>query len=344
MVKPVRFGIVGLGWVARDYMLPAIAAAGDRVRLTAVVSRGADDFVGLPDSVRRFTELDELLATDLVDAVYVATPNHLHEAQSVACLRAGLHVLCEKPLARTRDAVGRMQEAARGGNRLLATAYDQRHHPAHRRMQEWIEAGRLGIITQVRLDYACWLPREWSGDNWRIDPVRAGGGAVIDLAPHGIDLIEWLTGQAVEDVHCYLQSAVQEYAVDDGGVLSLRLAGGALAGLTVAYNRPETLPRRRLEVIGTTGMLAAENTMGQDPGGRLTFHDAGDGSVQTLDFAPVGPFDHQLIDFLDQIAAFNPTSETIQDDLDVTLRHVGLLQDALEQAALPSSSPEPLTA
>ena len=274
MVAPVRFGIIGLGWVARDYMLPAIQAAGDRVRLAAVLSLRDADFEGLAPSTQRFKDLGRFLAADLVDAVYIATPNHLHREQVIACLRAGVHVLCEKPLALTQDAVREMQAAAIEHDRLLVTAYDQRHHPAHREMRSRIRQGQLGTITQARIDYACWLPAGWSEDNWRIDRAKAGGGAIIDLAPHGLDLLEWLLGDPIVNVHCYQQRKVQDYSVDDGGVLSIRFQSGTLASHTVAYNRPETLPRRTLDIIGTKGLLTAVNTMGQDPGGTLTFTSA----------------------------------------------------------------------
>ncbi|MCP9236938.1 Gfo/Idh/MocA family protein [Lewinella sp. JB7] len=334
MVKPLRIGIIGLGWVARDYMSPAIAEAGDRVRLTAVVSLDDEGFVGLDPDVQRFHRLDDLSA-ELVDAVYIATPNHLHRPQAIACLDRGIHVLCEKPLALSYAEACEMRDAALRNGRLLVTAFDQRHHPAHRAMRERIRAGAIGTPTQARIDYACWLPAGWSADNWRIDRTRAGGGAVIDLAPHGLDLLEWLLEDEVRDVHCFLQRAVHDYPVDDGGVLSVRFRGGTLAALTVGYNRPETLPRRRLEVTGTAGTLLAENTMGQDAGGRLRFIDATDGRVDTISFSPTeGPFRHQLLDFVDRIHSAPGDCR----DLDVALRHVELLERALTRATDPTHS------
>ncbi|NJC28160.1 Gfo/Idh/MocA family protein [Neolewinella antarctica] len=333
MVKTTRIGIVGLGWVARDYMLPAIAAAGERAELTAVLSLREEDFADLPNSVRCFNNLDEFLAADLVDAVYIATPNHLHREQTIACLDAGLHVLCEKPLALTPDAVSIMKGAAERNQRLLVTAYDQRHHPAHREMRNIIRAGKLGTITQARIDYACWLPKEWSGDNWRINRKKAGGGAIIDLAPHGLDLLEWLLEDPIAEVHCFQQSLVQNYSVDDGGVLSIRFESGTLAAQTVGYNRPETLPRRKLEIIGTQGMLTAENTMGQDAGGQLTFTDAETGTTENIPFdAKTGPFTHQLTNFLDRIHQA-PTDNT---ELEATLRQVNLLHRALRISQPPA--------
>ena len=293
-----RIGIVGFGWVARDYMWPAILAH-PGAELRAVVSVRPEDFAGLPEEVACYDSVPTMLAGTPLDAVYVASPNHLHREHAVACLRAGLDVLCEKPLARDPGEAAAMCAAAGESNRKLVTAYDQRHHPAHVVMREWIAAGRLGTITQARIDYACWVPAGWSTDNWRVDPERAGGGAVIDLAPHGLDLLETLLDDEIEALHCFTQRAVHEYAVDDGGVLSARFACGAVAAITVGYNRPEVLPRRRLEITGTRGMLLAENTMGQVGGGSLRFLSAeAEAEAEVLTFADTGPFYGLLDAFL----------------------------------------------
>ena len=293
-----RIAIIGFGWVARDYMLPAIAAHAEAI-LCAVVSVRPADFDGLAAAVSCYADAEEMLATERPDAVYVASPNHLHAAHVALCARAGVDVLCEKPLAATYADAERLMHAALDADIVFATAYDQRHHPAHRLMRTLLAEGRLGTITQARIDYACWLPADWSADNWRIDRSKAGGGAIIDLAPHGLDLLEHLLDSQITTLHCFEQRAVQTYAVDDGGMLTARFASGALASLSVGYNRPETLPRRRLEVIGTEGMLVAENTMGQTPGGTLTFIDATTGAREELAFdLRTGPFYHQLDAFL----------------------------------------------
>ena len=323
-----RFGIVGFGWVAQDYMLPALLAH-PGAELGAVVSVREQDFVHLPKGVGAYTSVAKMLARETLDAVYIASPNHLHAAHVEACVAAGLDVLCEKPLAHTYAAAVQLGRAVRAGKVYFATAFDQRHHPAHRLLADWVAQGRLGTITLVRLDYACWLPAGWSEDNWRIDPERAGGGAIIDLAPHGLDLLEMLVGSPILHLHLYQQRVAQEYAVDDGGVLSIVFRSGTLGVQSVGYNRPETLPRRRIELIGTTGMLTAENTMGQDPGGTVTFLPAeqGGGGAQVLPFDEMAsPFFLQLDTFLRHRQGLGSYPQrTLNDDL----RLAKLLDDAL---------------
>ena len=329
----VRWGIVGFGWVAQDYMLPALLRH-PGAELRAAVSIRPSDFERLPPGATGYTSPEEMLAQEALDAVYIASPNHLHAAHVALCAAAGLDILCEKPLAHTYDDALRIVEAVHRTGIYFATAFDQRHHPAHRLLQDWVAQGRLGTITQVRLDYACWLPAGWSTDNWRIDRERAGGGAIIDLAPHGLDLLEVLTGQRIVDLHVYQQRAVQDYAVDDGGVLSMAFAGGTLGVHTVGYNRPETLPRRRLELIGTEGILQATNTMGQDPGGQVLFLSARPGSEpQELPFdQQLSPFYVQLDQFIEARQDLAPFPQRILHD---DLRLAKLLDDALAQNPVP---------
>ncbi|MGH1569940.1 Gfo/Idh/MocA family protein [Methylobacterium sp. P31] len=293
----VGWGIVGYGWVARDYMEPGIRAAGHR--LIAVCDpnpecRAAAERAG----ARGHADLAGLIAEPAVEAVYVATPNHLHRGAVEVLAAAGKAVLCEKPMAATLGDAEAITQAVESKRIFYGTAFDQRHHPAHRTIRAQVEAGRVGTVTAVRIVYACWLGRDWSEagqPNWRIDATQAGGGALMDLAPHGLDLVDFLLGEPIADLAALTQSRAQDYAVDDGALLIGRTAGGALASLHIAYNCPDALPRRRLEVVGTKGLLVAENTMGQTAGGSLVFIDGASGRSEPLAFdADSSPFTEQV--------------------------------------------------
>ena len=301
MGEPVRWGIAGFGWVARDFTLPAMLAAGDRLAAVCDPDAVARDHAASLGAAA-YPTVDGLAADPSVEAVYVATPNHLHRPMVEVLARAGKAILCEKPLAHTLDDAAALVAAVERGGVLYGTAFDQRHHPAHVAIRDAVRGGRLGAVTAVRIVYACWLGNDWSAgsgrDNWRVDPAKAGGGALMDLAPHGLDLAGFLLDEPLLSVAAMTQCRVQGYAVDDGALLMGSTAGGVLVQLHVAYNHPETLPRRRLEVVGTAGLMVAENTMGQDPGGTLTFTDAATGIA-----APVR-FDAALSPFLAQVVAF----------------------------------------
>jgi predicted dehydrogenase len=289
MAAALGWGIAGYGWVARDYVAPAIAAARN-ARLVAVCD--PDPAARARAGVPAYAELARLLTEPGVEAVYVAAPNYLHRPLVETVAAAGKHVLCEKPMAaRLADAEAMAAACRRAGVRY-ATAFDQRFHPAHRRARALIGEGGLGTVTAVRLVYACWVGPGWSADNWRVDPARAGGGAMIDLAPHGLDLIAFLLGEPVVEVQAFGQRRVHDYLVEDGAMILGRSAAGVLLQMHVAYNCPETLPRRRLEVIGTGGQLTATDTMGQTAGGRLELIEAASGAARPVDYpaSDLSPF------------------------------------------------------
>lgn len=295
--RPLKWGLIGCGWVARDYVAPALQQAPsaqlvalcdpDEVALSHVEAPGAT----------RYTDANEFWNSPF-EAVYIATPNHLHRPLTEAAARAGKHVLCEKPMAlRSEDAVA-MVEACEDAGVVYATAFDQRFHDAHRKLRALIAAGELGEVTAIRIHYACWTPTDWvpptqnGHDNWRVDPARAGGGAFIDLAPHGLDLAQFLVGEELEEVRCFFQKRVFDYSVDDGAALIGRFASGALLTHNVAYNCPDNFPRRRLEVVGTRAMAILTNTMGQTPGGEFRLVDAHSGAIRLIELDDVSPFQH----------------------------------------------------
>jgi 1,5-anhydro-D-fructose reductase (1,5-anhydro-D-mannitol-forming) len=226
-------------------------------------------------------------------------------------------VLCEKPLAADAgDAQGLVDACSRAGV-LLGTAYDQRWHPAHVRLRELVP--ELGTVTAVRIVYCCWLPGDWTPDgrphdNWRVDPARAGGGAAIDLAPHGLDLTGTLLGEDVTSLSALLQTRVHDYGVDDGALLTGATDGGVLVSLHVAFNTPDALPRRRLEVVGTRGMAVAVDTMGQTAGGSLTLYRPDPVDVP---FADTPPFEAQFAAFTDAVAGRTRWPYDAARDLDL---------------------------
>jgi predicted dehydrogenase len=279
------------------------------------------------------TDIKALLDDPEVGAIYIATPNHLHRAAVEAAAAAGKPVLCEKPMAASLAEAEAMGEAVRRAGIRYGTAFDQRHHPAHVLMSHMIGEGRIGTVTAVRIVYACWVDPSFSRDNWRADPAKAGGGALMDLAPHGLDLVDHLLGEPVMEVAALTQNRVQDYAVDDGAVLIGRTASGVLVQLHVAYNCPEALPRRRLEVLGTRGQITAERTMGQVPGGKLWLTDGRLGLRRQVEVphAGVSPFTRQMEAF----GRWLTTGEGRDFDLARDLHTMRLLDRAYRSAACP---------
>jgi predicted dehydrogenase len=295
----MNWGLIGCGWLARDYVAPVMHASHyGHLRAAFDPNPHAAASVGaevVHDS------LESLLADAAVESVYIATPNHLHCPQTLAALAAGKHVICEKPTAVTLAEAEQMHAAARDAGLYFATAFDQQHHAAHHKLRELVAMDRSGFgePTTVRIRYACWTGNDWrppgdvSDDNWRVDPSRAGGGAMIDLAPHGLDLVQYILDEPIEEVRAMLQRKVhRDVPVDDGAVIVGRTRSGVLVDLNVSYNCPEVFPRRTLEVVGTKAMLIATDTMGQTPGGKLQRIDGVTGRREPISYRDreVSPF------------------------------------------------------
>lgn len=279
-VQPLRWGIIGGGWIATDYFAPAFAYT-PQAKLVGLADlrRERREAQAAVHGLRTFADWREMLAACPLDAVYIATPNDAHAEIFEGAAAAGLRVLCEKPLATNQPDLERMRHCSRHAPDFFQTAYDQRYHPAHLQLARRIAEGALGTVTQIRVHYACWVDGDWrkaeATENWRIDRRRAGGGAGFDLLPHCLDLVSVLVADSIVEAHLSYQSKVHDYAVtqtiDDGALLTLKTRSSILASIHVGYHCPEDQPRRRLEIMGTRGRVEALDTMGQDPGGELVW-------------------------------------------------------------------------
>ena len=319
--RRLGWAVVGCGWVARDYVIPAIQEARNG-HVVALCDRDPSGLGSLGTS-----DLAAVLSDPDVQAVYVATPNDQHMPVVAACAAAGKHVLCEKPMATHSADAEIMVAACREAGVTLGIAYDQRFHAAHVRLRELVAEGALGTVTQARIFYACWLPPDWSptdrvsgdrrADNWRADLRRAGGGALWDLAPHGIDLLEVLLGGSWAELRALVQRRVHDYPVDDGAVLTGLFQDGTLGTIQVAYNCPDAYPRRTLELVGTRAMAVAADTMGQTPGGTLALIDARTGARSEIPVpgAERSPFLNQIEAFGDAVLAGRPFPYPSERDL-----------------------------
>jgi predicted dehydrogenase len=255
-VNGPRLGFVGAGWIGRQRMesvcgaggaagaaLPAIPAAiaePDPALLAAALA--------VAPGARPCRGLDELLelAPEL-DGVVLATPSALHAAQSLQALAAGLPVFCQKPLGRNAGETREVVEAARRADLLLGVDFSYRHLDGARRIRELVAAGELGTIYAARLVFH----NAYGPDkDWFYDRARSGGGCVIDLGIHLIDLLLWILGEpglpegtAVTAVtsRCFSRGRTLDdrfLEVEDYAVARLDLATGASAEIACSWRLP----------------------------------------------------------------------------------------------------------
>ena len=187
----LRLGVVGVGAITQLAHLPVLS----RVRGVEVVAlcdndgaraRALADRFGVRDV---FTDIEDLLEFDALDAVVVATPNHLHEPHVLSALAAGVDVLCERPLALTAKGVERVLAAAARRERKVLVANNHRFRSDAQALERFIRGGELGRLTGFR--GGCYLPRH-AVEGWRTRRAEAGGGAFLDCGLPLVDLALWL--------------------------------------------------------------------------------------------------------------------------------------------------------
>ncbi len=187
----VNWVLVGVGDIARRRVIPAILAE-PRSVLRGVVTRDARKANAYPGAAAWAT-LDAALQEDAIDAVYIASPVLLHAEQTISALKAGKHVLCEKPVAMNHTEAERMVAAGKESGRLFGVSYYRRLYPKLIRAKELIAEGAIGQPLLAEANYHGWLESEERA--WLRDPALAGGGPLYDVGSHRIDAMNFLFGR-----------------------------------------------------------------------------------------------------------------------------------------------------
>ncbi|MBE0656177.1 MAG: Gfo/Idh/MocA family oxidoreductase [Bryobacteraceae bacterium] len=268
MAEAVRWGVIGAGGIARRRTIPEGIAAAGNARLDSVfdINQAANAEVAAQYDAAAVESVEALLARD-IDAVYIASPAREHRVHALACARAGKHTLCEKPLGMSIGEAEEMAGAAQAAGVLFGTAFMMRFHTQHLAAKRLIDEGRLGKIAYARAQLSCWYPPIPGA--WRQDPATGGGGSLIDMGGHCIDLLETLLGPAAR-VSCFIRNTVHEYKSEDSAVVLLEFASGALGTVDTFFCITDEGSRNALELHGSMGSVVAEGTLGQAPQGRMT--------------------------------------------------------------------------
>ena len=258
MTRRVGWGLVGCGDIARKRVAPALCDL-DNCELVAV-SRAdaarAESFAAEFGAKRWHADWRQLIEDPLVEAVYVATPVHLHAEQAVAAAEAGKHVLCEKPLALTVAECERMNAAAEANGVRLGVAYYRRFYPAVERIREVLESGEIGVpvVAQVnafeRFDPAPENPRRWL-----LDRRQSGGGPMFDFGCHRIEVLINLFGD-VKAVKGLASNVVYGREVEDTACALIQFERGTQAVLSVTH--AACAPQDTLEIFGSEGSVRVE--------------------------------------------------------------------------------------
>lgn len=315
----IHWGIIGCGDVAKKRVAAAIQADPES-RLIAACRRDEqqlNEFCDRFEISHRYLHDVDLLKNDQIDAVYIATPVSLHLPQTLAALEAGKHVLVEKPMAMTTAECQQMEEEAHAAQKVLSVAFYRRFYPAYRRIKQIVAEGTLGdllavnIVTSAPLDMA---PGE--DGYWRVLLEHGGGGPLMDVGSHRLDLLLDLLGP-VKSVKAETSKVAVDYESENVATLALSFGGGVQCGLQCLFGA--AVDPDVFTMVGTRGTLDVtplnEGTL------RLT---TAEGTTEEK-LPPAENFSGPLI------ADFVSAIEQVRDPL-VTAKHAIAVNQVMEQA------------
>jgi len=245
----VKWLVIGVGDITTKRVLPAILAE-PRGTLAGIVTR--DPAKAEQYQVPAWTNLQDALAESGADAVYVASPVFLHAPQTTASLRAGKHVLCEKPMAMNYAEAMAMQRAAEECGRTLGIAYYRRMYHKIQRAKELMDAGAIGRPVVAEARSHDWFHPAAGSRDWLTDPARSGGGPLYDIGSHRIDLLNYLFGKPARATG-QLSTLVHPIEVEDNATVLIEYESGVRGIVDVRWH--SRVPRDEFRIWGTDGEI-----------------------------------------------------------------------------------------
>ena len=262
----IRWGLIGATFIARDWMIPAIRITGGEI--VAILSSSQDranEFSSSHGIGMGTTSLDDLLSDD-IDAVYISTTNELHVPQALAAVRAGKHVLCEKPLALDFAEAKGMVHAADKAELVFATNHHLRNSGTHLAMRQAIADGKIGRPLFAKVAHARFLPPFLQ--TWRLTNPEKGAGVVLDITTHDTDSLRFVLGENPKTIMAMTQTGtLAEGQVEDGVMTLIEFESGLVAQTHDAFTTK--FASTAMEIHGTEGSLIAADCMTQEPVGEV---------------------------------------------------------------------------
>lgn len=350
MAGTVRVGVVGLGWPGQRH-------------LEAYQKNPQVEIVGVCDAnpvlratvqeqfriVRGYDDLESLLAQDDLDAVSICTPNFLHEPMTRAALGANKHVLCEKPLAANLAQGERLAAAARESDRVCMVGFGRRFREDSRAVKALIDVGDFGQIYHAR---AGWLRRSWNPSvrGWFLSRELSGGGPLIDLGVHMLDLSRWFMGNpkavavsgAVSHHFGEKIGGGKSVDVEDLANAYVRLDNGATLMLETSwFSFSGSGDSVFCQLLGTKGGARLDQGVGGIPPVVEVFSDRAGVPLVASPIIPVPPpgsnytqlsFDHEIDEFIAAIREGRAPSATVEQGLEI-LRILDAIYRSAESGA-----------
>ena len=266
----IKWGVIGCGGIADRRTLPGMMLA-DNAELVAVMDANkaaADACKEKYNAKYAFDNYEDLLAIDEIQAVYIASPVFCHMEQAVAAAKAKKHILLEKPMALTSEDSKKIADICKQEGVKLGVGLMMRFHGYHQAMKKLVGEGKLGDVVSMRAQLTCWYP-DIEG-NWRQNKELSGGGALMDMGIHCIDLLQYITGLKCKEVTGFAATQTFSYNADDSAAIVMKMDNGALAMVDANFNIPDAAAKCKLEIYGTKGSIMAEGTISQIEAGDVS--------------------------------------------------------------------------
>ncbi len=268
-MKKLHFGIIGAGGIADRRTLPGMLLA-NNAEITAVMEIApelAEKLRQKYGAKRAYTDAAALLDDPEIEAVYIASPVVFHAAQAKAAADRGKHILIEKPVAMTAAEGEDVVNYCESKGVKIAAGFMMRFGSHIMAMKQAVAEGRIGQVVSGYTQFTAFVPP--ASGNWRLDKKKSGGGALMDMGVHCIDLLEYVTGTRITHVASFDETVTFDYDVEDSSTALLRMENGAQCVVQTNFNIPDEAALWRFELFGTKGRLLGDNVIGQIDGGTL---------------------------------------------------------------------------
>ncbi len=268
-MRKIKWGVIGCGGIADRRTLPGMMLA-DNAELIAVMDTNMDFANNCKEKYNAkyaFNNIEDLLAIDEIEAVYIASPVFAHKEQAFKAAKAKKHILLEKPLGITVAESQEIVDFCKAEGVKLSAGFMMRFHSFHQKMKELIAEGAIGEIVSMRAQLTCWYPD--MENCWRQNKKLSGGGAMIDMGVHCADLLQQISGLEAKEVCGFTGTQTFSYDVDDSGMLLMKMNNGAIAMVDANFNIPDAAAKCKMEFYGTKGSMMAEGTISQIEAGQV---------------------------------------------------------------------------
>ncbi len=268
-MRKIKWGVIGAAGIADRRTIPGLILA-DNAELVAVMEINmelAEKIRSKYDCKYAYDNYQDLIDNPEVEAIYIASPVFAHLEPALAVAKAKKHLLCEKPIALSVEECKTVINACKEAGIKYATGFMMRFGAYHTAIKKLIAEGKIGDVVSARAQFTCWYP-DMPGA-WRQEKKLSGGGALVDMAVHCIDILEYMIGSQAKEVGAFVDTRSFNYNVDDSANVLIKLENGAVAYVDSHFNVPDEAAKCRVEIYGTRGSVIAEKTLGQIDGGNV---------------------------------------------------------------------------